>query len=548
MPFLFLCGNSLFLFLLLHYQFALSIGSHCFPLPVICYFFNRCDPVEKGLAEVERTTPPGKHRKSGMTPTSLKVYIETYGCQMNLYDSELVTRLLEDDDHSLADRLEEADILLVNTCAVREGAEQRVIGQLGHFKTLKEKRPHMIIGVLGCMSAHLSEKITARLPYVDLVMGPDQYRKLPGIIRDLLVSREKQYILTKRDKTENYDEIYPARKTGTNAWVTIMRGCDNMCTFCIVPFTRGRERSRSVGSIVEECHRLAEEGYREVTLLGQNVNSYFDPEASGLVGTDLSPEQMNGGATFPDLLRAVSEVKGIDRIRFTSPHPKDFSEAMISEMAQNPKVCKHMHLPMQAGNDRVLEKMRRDYTFDDFASLVDRAREAMPHIGFSTDIIVGFPTETEAEFEDTLRLVNRVQFDSAFTFEYSSRDGAPAAKWEDDVPAKQKNHRLQRLIEVQREILLSRAQACRGRQFEVLIESTSKKNDNEHMGRTTCNRVVVVPSDPRFGIGALVDVIVDDVQSFTLRGHVLRVEGEPIDQLDSEKNRWSPRRGGTQKN
>lgn len=464
-------------------------------------------------------------------PASLKVFIETYGCQMNVYDSELVGRLLEEDAHVLEDSIEDADVVLVNTCAVREGAEQRVLGQLATWKTRKQERPDMILGVLGCMSAHLSSKISESLPHVDLVMGPDQYRKLPGILRDLLVSREKQYILTRRDKTENYDEIYPARRTGTNAWVTIMRGCDNMCTFCIVPFTRGRERSRSVESVVVECRKLAAEGFREVTLLGQNVNSYKDPTFT------------NEGARFPELLRAVSQVDGIDRIRFTSPHPKDFSDEMIREMAENPKVCKHMHLPMQAGNDRVLARMRRDYTFQDFARLVEKARAVMPDIGFSTDIIVGFPTETEAEFQDTLRLVEQVRFDSAFTFEYSPREGAASAKWEDDVPQAEKNHRLRRLVELQRGIAEEKAAACAGRSFEVLVESTSKKNDNEWMGRSSCNRVVVMPEDPRYGLGSMVRVEIQSVRSFTLRGRVTHVETRPIEELDPQVDTWEPRRG-----
>jgi tRNA-2-methylthio-N6-dimethylallyladenosine synthase len=453
---------------------------------------------------------------------ALKVYIETYGCQMNVSDSELVARLLEDDAHQLQDGLEGADVVLVNTCAVREGAEQRVLGQLASWKRLKQERPRLILGVLGCMSAHLSEKITRSLPHVDLVMGPDQYRKLPGAIRDLVVSREKQVILTRRDKTENYEQIYPSRRGGTNAWVTVMRGCDNMCSFCIVPFTRGRERSRSVASVVEECRRLAAEGFREVTLLGQNVNSYRDPDWRPAV-----PAGAADGARFPELLAAVAEVEGIRRIRFTSPHPKDFSAAMIREMADNGKVCKHMHLPMQAGNDRVLALMRRDYTGEDFARLVERARAAMPEMGLSTDIIVGFPTETEAEFEDTLRLAERVRFDSAFTFEYSPRPGAPSARWEDDVPAAEKNRRLRRLVELQRRITDEKAAACRGREYEVLIESRSKKSDLELMGRTTCNRVVVVPADARCQPGDLVRVRVDEVSAFTLRGVVTQAEARP---------------------
>jgi tRNA-2-methylthio-N6-dimethylallyladenosine synthase len=399
------------------------------------------------------------------------------------------------------------------------------LGQLASWKRLKQERPEMILGVLGCMSAHLSSKITESLPHVDLVMGPDQYRKLPGAIRDLVVGREAQVILTRRDKTENYDEIYPSRKAGTNAWVTVMRGCDNMCTFCIVPFTRGRERSRSVASVVDECRRLAAEGFREVTLLGQNVNSYRDLEGRPDALLDAGAAD---GARFPELLAAVAEVEGIRRIRFTSPHPKDFSDAMIREMAGNPKVCKHMHLPMQAGNDRVLALMRRDYTGAEFLQLVARARAAVPEMGFSTDIIVGFPTETAAEFEDTLRLTERVRFDSAFTFEYSPRDGAPSASWTDDVPVVEKKRRLRELVDLQHRITEEKAAACRGLSYEVLIESPSKKSDLELMGRSSCNRVVVLPADPRYGIGSLVTVRVDEVSSFTLRGVATQLEGRPL--------------------
>ncbi len=452
---------------------------------------------------------------------ALNICIETYGCQMNLSDTELVTRLLEDERHVLCQDPSRADVILVNTCAVREGAEQRVLAQLGRYKTYKQERPELIIGVLGCMSVHLSDLIPREHPHVDLVVGPDQYRKLPGVLRDLLVSREGRHILTRRDRSENYDRIYPSRRSGTNAWVTIMRGCDNMCSFCIVPFTRGRERSRSLPSILEECRRLAAEGFREVTLLGQNVNSYRDPDWRGV-------DEAGGirGAHFPELLRAVSGVEGLRRIRFTSPHPKDFSAEMVREMAENPKVCKHMHLPLQVGNDRVLRRMRRGYTGEEFLRLVERAREAMPELGLSTDLIVGFPGETKAEFEDTLRLVERIRFDGAFTFEYSPRPGAPSAAWEDDVPPAEKNRRLRRLIEVQRRITDERSAACRGRSFEVLVESTSKKSDNELMGRSSCNRVVVFPADGRYGPGSLVRVEVEDVVSFTLRGRVTHVEGK----------------------
>lgn len=452
----------------------------------------------------------------------LKVYIETYGCQMNEYDSELVAGLLQQDAHTLVPSLDQADVVLVNTCAVRENAEQRVFAQLARYKKAKDSRQgDMTIGVLGCMSQHLKNAITAAHPYVDLVCGPDQYRQLPRVIRDLSISREQQFILTGKDKTENYDHIYPSRRTGVNAWVTVMRGCDNMCSFCIVPFTRGRERSRSVESVVEECSRLALEGFREVTLLGQNVNSYRD-----------------GESRFAELLQAVSQVEGIDRIRFTSPHPKDFSPGMMDQMANNPKVCKHMHLPMQAGNDQVLERMRRNYTHRDFVELVETARRRVPDIGFSTDIIVGFPGETADQFEDTLRLVETVRFESAFTFEYSPREGAPSARWEDDVPPSEKNRRLRALIELQQRITLEKAAACAGHTFEVLLEGPSRRDPGELVGRTSCNRVVVVPADPRWGAGSLVTVQVGQVVNFTLKGRVTHVEGHTLDGLPAD---WQPR-------
>ncbi len=453
----------------------------------------------------------------------LKIYIETYGCQMNLYDSELVGGMLQDDHHRMVEDLAEADVVLVNTCAVRENAEQRVFAQLARYRKAKEAREgDMTIGILGCMSQHLKDKITDAHPYVDLVCGPDQYRELPRVIRDLTVSREKQFILCRKDKTENYDEIYPSRKSGVNAWVTIMRGCDNMCSFCIVPFTRGRERSRSVESVVRECEKLAAEGFREVTLLGQNVNSYKD-----------------GEQRFDALLQAVSQVEGIGRIRFTSPHPKDFSEGMMAQMADNPKVCKHMHLPMQAGNNRVLEVMRRGYTREDFAALVRKARERVPGIGFSTDIIVGFPTETAEEFEQTLELVQDVRFESAFTFEYSPREGAPSAKWEDDVSPVEKNRRLRALIEAQQRITHEKAAACVGGSFEVLLENESRRDAGELMGRSSCNRVVVVGRDPRWDTGTMVQVEIERAVNFTLRGRVTHVEGTPLEDLSAD---WQPPR------
>ncbi len=448
-------------------------------------------------------------------------YLETYGCQMNVNDSELVATLLRGAGYAQTQTIDNADIVLANTCAVREGAENRVLAQIARYKQHKDQRPGTIIGILGCMSTHLAGKLLEGNSALDLVMGPDQYRQLPRVIADLRAGAAPR-LLAELDSSEIYEELYPTRGSGVNAWVTIMRGCNNMCAYCIVPYTRGRERSRRVEAVVEEVRHAAAQGFREITLLGQNVNSFRDRQHL------VASEQ---GAGFAHLLRAVSAVEGVDRIRFTSPHPKDFSADVLHEMAGNPKVCHHMHLPLQAGGNDVLKRMRRGYTAERFLELVSEARRLMPDLGLGTDIIVGFPGESERDFQDTLRVVEEVRFDSAFTFAYSPREGAESARWEDDVPPEVKGRRLQQLIDLQRRITLENAAACKRRSYEVLVESTSKKSDNELTGRTSCNRVAVFPRDPRFGIGSLVHVRVDEVSAFTLRGCVTHVEGTPLEEL-----------------
>ena len=452
---------------------------------------------------------------------SLSFYIETYGCQMNVNDSELVCTLLAGAGHEQTTEIAAADIILANTCAVREGAENRVLAQIARYRQHKQARPGTIIGILGCMSTHLAGKLLKAQPELDLVMGPDQYRQLPHVIADLRAGSES-HLLAELDSGELYEDLYPTRSQGVNAWVTIMRGCNNMCSYCIVPYTRGRERSRSVEAVVGEVRQAVEQGFREITLLGQNVNSYRDRQCQS-AGAQ--------GAGFAYLLHAVSEVEGLDRIRFTSPHPKDFTQDVLEEMASNPKVCHHMHLPLQAGSDDVLKRMRRGYSGARFLDLVRQARKLMPDLGLGTDLIVGFPGESEEDFQDTLRLVEEIRFDSAFTFAYSPREGAESARWEDDIPDEVKSRRLQQLIDLQRRITLEQAAACTGRSFEVLVESTSKKSDNEFTGRTSCNRVTVFPRDSRFSIGSLVRVRVDEVSAFTLRGCVTHVEGTPLDKL-----------------
>ena len=332
-----------------------------------------------------------------------KVYVETYGCQMNVSDSEVMLGVLQRAGYSGANRVEDADVVLLNTCAIREHAEDRVLGRLSQLSHLKIKNPDMVLGVCGCMAKHLSEKLLDRVPYVDLVLGPDSYRDLPRMVQE---ARDEPALDVKLGRTETYVGLDPARKDGVNAWITVMRGCDKFCTFCIVPYVRGRERSVSADEVVRQAEIAAQHGFREVTLLGQTVNSYRHED------TD-----------FADLLSRVAEVAGVERIRFTSPHPSDFTEKLI---ASECKVCSFIHLPLQSGSDGILDAMKRSYTSDHFRSLVYDLRNAITGLSLSTDIIVGFPGETKEDFDRTLDLMREVRFDSAFMFKYSAREGTVA--------------------------------------------------------------------------------------------------------------------------
>lgn len=435
-----------------------------------------------------------------------KVYIETYGCQMNEYDSDIVRSFLKRGEYALAAGPEEAGVILLNTCAVREHAHQRIYGRLDQFRRLKAKQPGLVIGVLGCMAQNLQEDLVERRRLVDLVAGPDSYRRLPELIRQVRHAREP-VLSVELSEYETYSDICPEQVSGVNAWVAVMRGCDNFCTFCVVPYTRGRERSRTPDSVVEEVKRLAGRGCRQVTLLGQNVNSY-----------------RAGECDFAGLLERVSRVEGIERLRFTSPHPKDFPDSLLRVMVENPKVCRHIHLPLQSGSDRILHRMNRTYTREEFLLLVRRIRELDPEMGLTTDVIVGFPTETEGEFLDTCRVMEEVEFDSAFIFKYSERKGTTAArKWPDDVPAEVKSERINRLIEVQRRIALARNRAQIGRDVSVLVEGESKKSDREFMGRSGDNRTVVFPRDGALP-GELVSVRITAATGVTLRGEILSRE------------------------
>ncbi len=388
-----------------------------------------------------------------------KVYIETYGCQMNEYDSELVKSIMEGDEFEFTDEPEEAEVILLNTCSVRDNANRKVYNRIHQLKTNRNGNP-VKIGILGCMATNFRQQLLkdSRLP-IDFIAGPDSYKRLPGLITKVMESGEKLFDVT-LSEFETYSDVYPARSGGVNSWIAVMRGCDNFCTFCVVPYTRGRERSRDPQNVVDEVRRLADEGFRQVTLLGQNVNSY------NFAGQD-----------FAFLLQEVAKIPGIERIRFTSPHPKDFPENLLKVVAENPKVCKQIHLPLQAGNDRILEMMNRTYTQAEYLKLVDEIRSLIPEVVLTTDIIVGFPTETEAEFEDTIRVVEQVGYDSAFIFKYSERPKTVASrKFPDDVPEDVKTERIVRLVDMQRKIsCLSSRNRPKSRQRTIRAGTTATK-------------------------------------------------------------------------
>lgn len=425
-------------------------------------------------------------------------YIETYGCQMNVADSEVVASILSTAGYAQTPSLDKADVILVNTCAVRENAEARVYGRLGDFKHLKKSNPGVVVGVLGCMAERLRKDLLESESFVDLVVGPDEYRSLPRLV-DNAVEGEKG-IAVRLSRVENYDDIIPFRADGISAWISVMRGCDKFCTFCVVPFTRGRERSRSLPSIVREVEDLAKRGFREITLLGQNVNSYLDQSWD-----------------FADLLAAVACVDRGIRIRFTTSHPQDMSGKLIETIAQNPNVCNYVHLPVQSGSDRVLELMNRTYSADHYLKLVDKIKRTIPGVSLSTDIISGFPTETAEDHRSTIELLKEVGYDGAFTFKYSPRENTKAWNLADDVPEEVKVARLNEIIDVQREISFKKNQEMIGNEVEVLVEGESKKSADEFCGRTDTNKMVVFPRNG-YKSGDYIHIRVERANSATLFG------------------------------
>ncbi len=402
-----------------------------------------------------------------------RIYIETYGCQMNVADSELVLGVLEREGYVAVDDPAAADVVLVNTCAVRDHAEQKVLSRVGELKRCK--RPGGVLGVVGCMAQRLGPKLLERIPQVDLVVGPDGYRGLPELIARVRAGGGERAADVEFRGWEHYEDVPPAREAGASAFVTVQRGCDYRCTFCIVPMTRGPERSRKLADVVREVERLAGAGTTEVTLLGQTVNSYDD-----------------GTHDFADLLRAVGAVSGIRRMRFTSPYPTDFGERVVAAMAETPAVCEHVHLPVQSGSSRVLRRMLRRYDRDRYLAVVAALRDAMPGIALTTDIIVGFPGESEEDFRETLSLVEAVAFDDAFTFRYSPREGTPATRLKDVVPDPVAGERLERLVAAVRGIARRKNVALVGSTHEVLVEGWAKRGDLLQ-GRTRANKVALFP-------------------------------------------------------
>ncbi|PTX58680.1 tRNA-2-methylthio-N6-dimethylallyladenosine synthase [Melghirimyces profundicolus] len=433
-----------------------------------------------------------------------KYLIKTYGCQMNVHDSETIAGILEQMGYGPAESEEESDLILINTCAIRENAEDKVFGEIGRLKTLKTEKPELVLGMCGCMSQEESvvNRILQKHQHVDLIFGTHNIHRLPHLLKEALMSKEMVVEVWSKegDIVENLPKV---REDGLKAWVNIMYGCDKFCTYCIVPYTRGKERSRRPEDVLNEVRQLARKGYREVTLLGQNVNAY---------GKDFTDRNYR----FGDLMDDIRKI-GIPRVRFTTSHPRDFDDHLIEVLAKRGNLVEHIHLPAQSGNNEILKIMARKYTRERFLELVDKIKKAIPDVVLTTDIIVGYPGETEEQFEDTLSLMREVEFDSAFTFIYSPREGTPAARMKDDVPHEVKKERLHRLNRLQDEISRKKNEALRGQVVEVLVEGESKKDPDILSGRTRTNKVVNFRG-PKHLIGEFAHVRITEPRTWTLNG------------------------------
>ncbi len=429
-----------------------------------------------------------------------RVYLETYGCQMNVADSGLIAAVLAQAGYARAGRPEDADVILLNTCAIREHAEERVLGRLGDLARLKRGRSHLKLGLLGCMAQHSRAALAERAAYLDVIAGPDSYRRLPELLGRTGFDPQ---IDVRLDRSETYAGLAPAHGGGVRAYVTAMRGCDRFCTFCVVPYVRGRERSVPPASLIREARELAAGGVREVVLLGQTVNAY-----------------RFGETDFSALIGMLARVEGIERIRFTSPHPADMTEALIEALAREPKVQPHLHLPVQSGSDRVLRAMDRGYTVAEYLALVARLRRAIPDLALSTDIIVGFHGEEEPDFEATLGLMRAVRFDRAFTFKYSPRERTRAFKLGDTVSGGEKSRRLAEVIALEERTALERNQAAVGRTFPVLVEGPARRGGGLLAGKTPQFKTAVFPAAAGAGVGNTAQVRVESATAHSLAGSI----------------------------
>jgi tRNA-2-methylthio-N6-dimethylallyladenosine synthase len=446
--------------------------------------------------------------RAGEAGAARLAYVETYGCQMNVADTEMVLGMLHAAGYGRTDDPARADLILLNTCAVREKAEERVFARASELAQYRGRRgaDHPILGITGCMAEHLKGAIRERAPYVDLVVGPDGYRRLLAHVAEARSGRAA--LDTKLDRFETYEGLDPSREMtgGVTGHITIQRGCDKFCTFCVVPYTRGRERGTPPREVLRQARAMAAAGFKEVQLLGQTVNSYRHEDVG-----------------FGDLLRAVATVEGLERIRFTSPYPLDFSDDVIAAMAETPKICKHVHLPLQSASDAVLARMKRGYDFATYRALVEKLRAAMPRVAITTDLMVGFVDETEEELAETLRAQEELRFDAAFTFAYSEREGTAAArKMPDTVPEAVKSRRLAEVIALQQRISGEINAAQVGRRERVLVEHLSKRSDAEYLARTDEFRAVIVPAGPGVEPGAFVDVTIARATFATLFGTLAR--------------------------
>lgn len=442
------------------------------------------------------------------TPNSLhqpKLYVETYGCQMNVNDTEIVQGVMNERGYAMTDKPESADVILLNTCAIRDNAEKKIHERLNHLKYYKKRNKDLVVGILGCMAERLRETLLEK-ELVDLVVGPDEYRSVPELISKAYSG--ERGIAVKLSRVETYDDILPFRTEGISAWVSIMRGCDKFCTYCVVPFTRGRERSRAFDSIIDEAKSLFDQGFKEITLLGQNVNSYRDEQS---------------GNNFAELLDACAKAVPGMRIRYTTSHPQDMSDQLIETMAMHDNICKYIHLPVQSGSNRILSLMNRTHPVEHYYERIEMIKKLMPNCALSTDIITGFPTETEEDHEATMELMRRVRYDGAYMFKYSPRERTKAWKMGDDIADEIKVRRLNEIINQQNSIAREINQTLIGTIEHILVEGPSKKNPMEWQGRTDSNKVTIFPQNEQspYVIGDIISVRIEKASSATLFGSLV---------------------------